>query len=198
MPDSKFGRQGFMKTLLAVAAGAVIAIAGAVGGTSAIAGAADRTAIGNTPSIEEANLKVLSDIREAQSKGDWERVASMYADDMTYEVMGTSIMSGVRTKAEILETIPAWKKLFKEFKHEVVGITAQGERVAVEARGHDITVTGVPYNNTYHLLYVVRDGKVKEVREYADTKLADQVLMRGQMKKQVQALAAELHFKNKK
>ena len=52
---------------------------------------------------------------------------------------------------------------------EVVGTTTEGGRVAVEwvARGSHAT-SGAPYENQYHVLFEVRDGLIRAVREYLD------------------------------
>lgn len=33
---------------------------------------------------------------------------------------------------------------------------------------------GRPYNNTYHWLFVVRDGQIRTIREYTDTAYANE------------------------
>ena|GEM_PF-3098474 len=49
------------------------------------------------------------------------------------------------------------------------GLTAEGDRVAVEAESYGETASGKIYNNLYHFLFEVRDGKIQAVREYLDT-----------------------------
>jgi ketosteroid isomerase-like protein len=58
-------------------------------------------------------------------------------------------------------------------------MTAEGDRVAVEAESRGLHVSGKLYNNLYHFLLVVREGKVHEFKEYLDTKLAHEVLLGG-------------------
>ncbi|MEM9621657.1 MAG: hypothetical protein AAF993_08415, partial [Pseudomonadota bacterium] len=48
------------------------------------------------------------------------------------------------------------------------GITAEGDRVAVEAVSSGETLDGKTYNNEYHFLFVCRNGKLTAVREYMD------------------------------
>lgn len=50
-----------------------------------------------------------------------------------------------------------------------VALTAEGDRVAVEAEGEGTTSTGRTYANQYHFLFVVRGGLIRSVREYLDT-----------------------------
>ncbi|WP_433502953.1 nuclear transport factor 2 family protein [Pseudonocardia halophobica] len=61
-------------------------------------------------------------------------------------------------------------------KITIIGITAQGERVAVETETTAPTTSGVPYNNQYHFLFVVRDGAIVQVKEYQDTLHASRVI----------------------
>jgi ketosteroid isomerase-like protein len=48
-------------------------------------------------------------------------------------------------------------------------MTAEGDRVAVEAKSFATMEDGRVYANSYHFLLTVRDGKVTTVREYMDT-----------------------------
>ena len=51
----------------------------------------------------------------------------------------------------------------------VIGIdavTAEGDRVAVEARASAELLDGRIYENTYHFLFYLRDGKIREAREH--------------------------------
>ena len=56
------------------------------------------------------------------------------------------------------------------------GITAEGDRVAVEAESYAKMKNGKTYQNTYHFLFIVRDGKIQSVKEYLDTIHANAVL----------------------
>ena len=56
---------------------------------------------------------------------------------------------------------------------------ADGDHVAVEAKGDNVTREGVRYDNDYCLVFRLEGGKIKEIREYcelgADRKGAGQV-----------------------
>ena len=47
-------------------------------------------------------------------------------------------------------------------------MTAEDDRVAMEATSQAVTIDGIDYANIYHMLHVVRDGKIVKVREYMD------------------------------
>jgi uncharacterized protein len=53
----------------------------------------------------------------------------------------------------------------------VTGVTTEGERVAVETRAQSTTKRGKRYENRLHYLFVVRNGRIVEVREYLDSAL---------------------------
>jgi len=57
----------------------------------------------------------------------------------------------------------------------IVGSTAEDDRVALEAAGRGNLTNGSVYANTYHFLFLFRDGKIREIREYQDTKLAAEI-----------------------
>lgn len=53
---------------------------------------------------------------------------------------------------------------------EIQGVTAEGDRVAIEADSHAQLNNGGTYNNMYHFLFIFGpDGNIAQVREYNDT-----------------------------
>ena len=54
-------------------------------------------------------------------------------------------------------------------------MTAEDDRVAFEAESDAEVVNGKHYHNLYHFLAVVRDGKIREMKEYHDTRYAAEV-----------------------
>jgi uncharacterized protein len=57
-----------------------------------------------------------------------------------------------------------------------VRLTAEGDTVVVEARGHNTTKEGKAYNNVYCNVLQLEHGRLKEWIEYCDTALVDAVL----------------------
>lgn len=53
---------------------------------------------------------------------------------------------------------------------------ADGEHVVVEAKGDNLTRTGIRYDNDYCLVFRLEEGKIKEIREYCDSVLVERVL----------------------
>lgn len=55
---------------------------------------------------------------------------------------------------------------------DIVDMTAEGDRVAVEAETDSAMLNGRRYNNAYHFVFKLRGGKFYEVREYSCSHLA--------------------------
>jgi ketosteroid isomerase-like protein len=53
---------------------------------------------------------------------------------------------------------------------------ADGDFVAVEARGDNVTKSGQRYDNHYCLVFKVENGKIKQIKEYCDSTLVERVL----------------------
>ena len=52
---------------------------------------------------------------------------------------------------------------------EIIGMTAEGNRVAVETLVHVPLQDGGMYNQTYHWLFEVEDQRLSVIKEYLDT-----------------------------
>jgi len=128
----------------------------------------------------EANKQLAREFIDALSRADTEWVLAHYADDMVMWTAGTLAISGTRGKAEIRELMDGILGAFPNgLRFELEAMTAEADRVAIEAESDGIHVSGKPYRNRYHFLLRVRDGKIVELREYLDTQLANEVLLGG-------------------
>ncbi len=58
-------------------------------------------------------------------------------------------------------------------------ITAEADRVAVEAETRGVLPDGRVYTNLYHYLFTFRDGLVWRVKEYLDTQSAAEFFAKG-------------------
>jgi hypothetical protein len=95
------------------------------------------------------------------------------ADDCRIVTMGTTAISGERTKAQALQAAAMVGQLFPGGLPTVINsMIAEGDRVAVAAESFATHVSGRPYNNKYLFLMRYRDGKLIEMIEYLDTELA--------------------------
>lgn len=114
---------------------------------------------------------------EAVGRGDLETFRSLVTDDIVHTVTGTSVLSGDRDLAGLLQLVSQLKQftvagLRFEFSH----FTEEDDRVAVEFTGTAELINGTRYDNVYHLLFHFRDGKVARVKEYLDTQLVSDTI----------------------
>ena len=73
--------------------------------------------------------------------------------------------------AAFVNTAGAFAGMFKAPSVITVhGVTAEGDRVAIEAEGRAELKNGRIYANRYHYLFVFRGGKICQVKLYNDTK----------------------------
>ena len=105
----------------------------------------------------ENNKQLVRKLFEEMNTGDIHRYLALLPDDYTHTIPGKSVFAGTRTKAQLK------------------GMIAEGDRIAVEAESYGETIDGNVYNNEYHWLFEVRDGKIRAAREYMCTAHAVEV-----------------------
>ena len=123
------------------------------------------------------NKQIAIKFFEALSSGA-ETYLDFYNDDSIIWTAGNNAISGSRTKKEVIDFAKGILDSFPDgIKFNVTGMTAENERVAVEVNGEAIHASGEPYNNQYHFLLVIKNGKIVELKEYMDTQLAARILL---------------------
>ena len=129
----------------------------------------------------ETNKHVVLSFFENFSVGKVDAALALMADSATWWVAGKPdkfALAGTKTKtqfAELLHGIGA--AMPKGLRVTPKGLTAEGYRVAGEAESYGETASGKIYNNLYHVLFEIRDGKIQAVCEYLDTMHAKEVLV---------------------
>jgi uncharacterized protein len=70
-----------------------------------------------------------------------------------------------------------FRSLFAERPRTVAfNFIADGNYVAVEARGDNVTKAGLRYDNQYCMVFRIESGKISEIKEYCDSALVERVL----------------------
>jgi uncharacterized protein len=125
----------------------------------------------------EQNKVIATELVKALSTGNAAAMERIIAEDCQWWVLGfprdryltrRQMLRGVRS---IIDTV-----LPDGFNMTIRGMTAEGDRVAVEVESHSHTVAGKLYNNFYHFLFVFRDGAVIRGMEYTNPQHAIEVL----------------------
>jgi ketosteroid isomerase-like protein len=131
-----------------------------------------------------ANKKLIEEIFAAAgnpdpSKRDRALFIASLADDATWTVMGQYSWSRTfrGTDAILNDLLGHVGSLLANRGRTVAHrFIAEGDYVVVEAKGDNLTKSGMRYDNDYCLVYRLADGKIKEIREYCDSVLTETAL----------------------
>lgn len=126
----------------------------------------------------EAHKDAVRTYFKAMGAGDVDLFRSVISDDYVAIISGQSNISGTLTYDQVLAFVGGVPKMTKGgFNFDIVSLTAEDDRVASESNGQSTLSNDAEYNNQYIHLFRFRDGKIREVREYMDTTLAEKVLL---------------------
>lgn len=121
----------------------------------------------------EANKRLVRDFLEHYAAGRYDAALAMLAPDSQWWLPGHPeefSAAGWADKATVERRLASNLKLLPHGLEIMIGaITAEEDRVAVEAESKATLVNGRLYHNRYHFLFVIRDGRIHVVKEYLDT-----------------------------
>jgi ketosteroid isomerase-like protein len=132
----------------------------------------------------EANKKLIEAIFAAAANPDPAvRDRSLFiaslAEDVTWVVTGQYSWSRTFTgKESIMKDLHGHVRSLlvdptRTIAHRFI---AGDDHVVVEARGNNLTRTGVRYDNDYCLVFQLENGKIRQIREYCDSVLTEKAL----------------------
>ncbi|MDG5746703.1 nuclear transport factor 2 family protein [Qipengyuania sp. XHP0207] len=130
----------------------------------------------------ETNRALIAKAYDGLAKGDPTHFTALFAEDIEWRVMGSSAWSKHLKGLEAVNRDlvgPLFARIDGPYLTTAELILADGDRVAVIAKGDAATVDGGRYDNDYCFVFRMKDGKIVEVREYMDTILADRALGTG-------------------
>lgn len=108
-------------------------------------------------------------------KGDNRPFFKIVSDDVTWQVIGTTPVSGVyHSKQEFLTGTQALFDRFAEpIMASVKNVHEAGDTVVLQWEGNSTGVNGRPYHQTYCWVMRLADSRVVDVVAYLDTALLD-------------------------
>jgi ketosteroid isomerase-like protein len=125
----------------------------------------------------EESKKIVLGFFENLNAGNATAALDALSDSATWWIQGNFPLSGTRNKAQFIELLgQLGAAIDGALALRVKGVTAEGDRVAVEAESFAKMKSGKTYQNRYHFRCEVRGGKIQAVREYLDTMHANEVL----------------------
>ena len=123
-------------------------------------------------SLEERNKQTVTEFMTVFSSGDVDKILASMTDDATWWVAGNIPgISGTKDRAGFGEMLGgiAENTTTGAIRLTPLAFTAEGDRVAVETESYAELKNGRVYNNLYHFVFVVRDGKIASAKEFLDT-----------------------------
>jgi len=130
---------------------------------------------------EEENKKVALRFFESLSTGNLDVALELISDRVTWWLAGKPeqfALAGSKDKTQFAEMLGLIEKgMPNGIRLTITGVTAEGDRVAVEMNADGVSALGKEYHNEYHDLLEVRDGKIEAGREYLDTAHAQEVIV---------------------
>jgi ketosteroid isomerase-like protein len=131
-----------------------------------------------------ANKKLMQEIYAAAGNPDpaaRDRAlfAASLADDVKWVVTGQYSWSRTFTgKQSILNDLHGHVRSLLADRARTIAhrFIAEGDYVVVEAKGDNLTKSGLRYDNDYCMVFRLENGKVKEIKEYCDSALVEKAL----------------------
>lgn len=123
-------------------------------------------------SVEARNKALVEEFMKVFSTGEVDAILGMMGESATWWVAGTMEgISGTKDKKGFGEMLGGISDGVEggAIRLTPEAFTAEGERVAVETESYAELKNGRVYNNHYHFVFEVRDGKIQSVKEYLDT-----------------------------
>jgi len=121
--------------------------------------------------------RLVRDYFDRMGSGDARGALALLADEATYEVMGTTPISGPATgRREIIDNVfvPFTSRLENgRIRLTIDEVIAQGDRAAVIAHSEATGTTGLPYNNKYVFIFRTSADRILSLQEYLDTALVE-------------------------
>ena len=120
-----------------------------------------------------SNKDIVTDFVEAMRTSDVEALTGLITDDFSWWIAGKQgylQTAGEHDRAFFLGFFGSGGEMFPNgAEFNVTGMVAEGDKVAAEAHMTAATATGADYDNMYHFLFEIADGRIKRMKEYMDT-----------------------------
>lgn len=128
--------------------------------------------------VPTSSYDVVMAALEAARGGLGDDFVACFSEDLDFWFPGTTAISGRRNGlAEFREYLAQVASYLDQMiELELTNVITAGEWVITEALGHGVTTKGLDYDNSYCLVWQVKDGKIIRFVEYCDTQLVATVL----------------------
>jgi ketosteroid isomerase-like protein len=128
---------------------------------------------------QQENKALLAAVFAETARGNGRPFIDALADDVRWTIIGATPWSRTYVgKSCVIDDLlrPLGRQLGGASIIKAQHFVAEGDVVVVQATGHNTTVSGKSYENSYCWVIRMRDGKMSELTEYTDTLLIATVL----------------------
>jgi ketosteroid isomerase-like protein len=125
------------------------------------------------------NKKLVQQVFADSANRSGTTFADHLAEDASWVVTGQYSWSHEFRGREAIQNglMGHFRSFFAERPRTVAfNFIADGDYVAVEAQGDNVTRTGQRYDNHYCLVFRIENGKIRQIKEYCDSTLVERVL----------------------
>ena len=127
-------------------------------------------------SDQESNKSLCRQFFAALGSYDQAGLEEILSDDMRFNVPGTASIPGQFSG----DQLPLILKLLSALcpagiRFDIRQLTAEDNRVSCMVDGHGLLADGGEYNNYYHFLIEIENGKIRATHEYMDTLLVEKL-----------------------
>ncbi len=126
----------------------------------------------------ENNKKIIEGYVAAVNRADPEAIGQFLTEDFVFHSMlrRPKWLFFSWPKANFVHA-PAFmsSKMKTPIQMKILGMIGEGDQVAVEAESYGEMLNGKIYDNGYHFVFTLRDGKICGVKEYSCSYTANEV-----------------------
>ncbi|MCT4664170.1 MAG: nuclear transport factor 2 family protein [Flavobacteriales bacterium] len=121
---------------------------------------------------QTANKKLVVEFVEAMRTSNVSKLKTMIADDFSWWIIGKPdylATAGEHDSKYFLDFFKGTALFPDGADFKTTSMISEGNTVAAEAEFKAKTAMGTQYENYYHILFVIENGKIKRMKEYMDT-----------------------------
>jgi len=141
-------------------------------------------------SVVEENRRLVERWYQALAAGDFETIFDMHHENVVYNMVGNTPVSGrIYGKQACCKGMIGEKLLEKlvpeqiQFAKEWKIVAAEGDRVVGLMKGGGPTLDGNNYEQTYCEIFTIQGGKIMEMHNFFDTVLVEQCLFENALER---------------
>ncbi len=120
----------------------------------------------------EENKQIVRNYFQRMNDKQFSQAVELLSDDLIWWIIGRTKVSGKNDKRTVQLGFKLLHRTFSDFHFILHDFTAEENRVSLTAESKGRHSNGKLYNNHYHFLFTIENGKIQSAKEYLDTEHA--------------------------